>query len=68
MILLVSEALDPLLPQLWCRLKMQLGSSPWTKTFHMPKVEAKKEKKNNNDDDNIKIIAAIRAIIIANDF
>ena len=28
---------DPALLQLWCRLHLQLGSSPWPRSFHMPR-------------------------------
>ena len=38
---------DPsLLLQLWHRLQLQLGFSPWPRNFHMPQVSKKKKKKS----------------------
>ena len=41
---------DPVLLQLWHRLKLRLGFSPWPWKFHMPQVwsfgEKKRKKKN----------------------
>ena len=29
---------DPVLPQLWCRVELQLRFNPWPKNFHMPRA------------------------------
>ena len=34
---------DPVLPQLWSRLQLQLGFSPWPGNFHMPWVQSLKK-------------------------
>lgn len=31
---------DLALPQLWCRLQLWLGFSPWPRNVHMPQVQA----------------------------
>ena len=36
---------DPALPQLWCRLQLWLGFSPWPGNFHMCECGQKKKKK-----------------------
>ena len=34
------------LPQLWCRLQLQLDFDPWPRNFHMSWAQLKKKKKN----------------------
>ena len=36
-----------MLPQLWCRLPLWLGFSPWAGNFHMPQLQPLKKKERN---------------------
>ena len=39
---------DPVLPQLWCRLQLQLRINPWPGNFHVPWVQLKKKRKTQS--------------------
>ena len=41
---------DPVLPQLWHKLQLQLRLDPWPRNFHAQQVQSKKKKEEKNCD------------------